>query len=193
MRIFYVISVALFFMFVSAPADAWPSQKKYDAYIASLPAEGESPTPEYVQRSALSYFKYNLKDPDSAKYEWGPMARIMLSGRRLDDGCLKTMYQIAPSNMADPSVIRNVNKNGAFEDSLRSKALDKYRSLSPSQAALRIAKWLRNGGDDDLSTALGYWISCPDNLKVTAIDCLGDMIEEALLPDLILEVTAENK
>ena len=70
MRILIAVLSILLLVFAQ-PADAWSSKKKYAEYVASLPPEGDRPTDEYVQRAALAYFKYSLKDPDSAKYEWG--------------------------------------------------------------------------------------------------------------------------
>jgi hypothetical protein len=189
----------------------------------SFALEFKMPTPEVVpfdpktmlpfsltSQSAIYFFEgiiwavkdednvfMNIAEPGSSGPVWvkstESMARIMLSGRRLEDASLKTMYQIKSSDMPNSAFISAVSKNEAFDDSIRTKALEKYRALTPPQAALRISRWLRDGGDDDLSTALGFWIGCPDHLKMTAIDCLGDMIEEALLPDLISEVMAESK
>lgn len=70
MRLSSLIALALM-LAISSPADAFTTKKKYAEYVASLPPEGEQPTLEYVQRAVLAYFKLALKDPDSAKYEWG--------------------------------------------------------------------------------------------------------------------------
>lgn len=68
----FVVSFTFALMLIAAsPVDAWTTKKKYAEYIESLPPEGDKPSAEYVKRAVNAYFKYSLKDPDSANYEWG--------------------------------------------------------------------------------------------------------------------------
>lgn len=67
-------------LLATQPAEAWTTKKKYAELVASWPAEGAKPSEETARAVALAYFNKALKDPYSAKYEWGPLTQGTFKG-----------------------------------------------------------------------------------------------------------------
>lgn len=80
MRVMLGVALAFMLLIGSPQANAWISKKQYAEMVASWPAEGPRPSDEVAQAVALAYFNRVLKDPYSARYEWGTIEQGTFRG-----------------------------------------------------------------------------------------------------------------
>ena len=75
-----ILCLVLVFGCYASAAPAWVTKKQYDRLVASWPAEGARPSEADARDVALAYFNRALKDPFTARYEWGSIEQGTFRG-----------------------------------------------------------------------------------------------------------------